>query len=112
MPTGNPPWNFNSIARLPKVTGPWMLHVKRAGRYHIRLRQFPEAADRPIVAEQAKIKIAGQAMTQPVDPGAKSVEFEIDLPAGPTELVTYLYDQNGKAGGAYFTEVEARRDSK
>ena len=40
-------------------------------------------------------------------PGSKGVVFEIDLPAGPTELVTWLYDNKGKAGGAYFTEVEA-----
>ena len=43
----------------------------------------------------------------PVKAGSKGVVFEVDLPAGPTELVTYLYDKNGKAGGAYFTEVEA-----
>ena len=33
--------------------------------------------------------------------------FEVELPAGKTELWTYLYDEAGKAGGAYFTEVEA-----
>ena len=31
----------------------------------------------------------------------------MELPAGKTELTTWLYDANGKAGGAYFTEVEA-----
>jgi len=28
------------------------------------------------------------------------------LAIGPAELVTYLYDEHGDAGGAYFTEVE------
>ena len=37
---------------------------------------------------------------------SKAVEIELELPAGPAELVTYLYDKNGKAGGAYFTDVE------
>ena len=60
MPTGNPPWNFASISRLPKVTGPWMLEVKRPGRYRITLRQFPKEADKPVIAERAKIEIAGQ----------------------------------------------------
>ena len=31
----------------------------------------------------------------------------LDLPAGKTELRTFLYDEAGKPGGAYFTEVEA-----
>lgn len=107
LSTGNPPWNFNSIKRLPKVTGPWMLHVHEAGRYRITLRQFPEVANKLVEAERAKIEIAGQVMEQPVAASSKGVVFEIDLPEGPTKLVTYLYDENGEAGGAYFTEVEA-----
>jgi arylsulfatase A-like enzyme len=109
LPKGNPPWNFNSIMKLPKVTGPWMLQVQHAGRYRITLRQYPKAANRPVVAERAKIEIAGQTVEQSVEAGSNGVAFEIDLPAGPTELVTYLYDENGKAGGAYFTEVEKCR---
>jgi len=54
----------------------------------------------------AKIEIAGQSMEQTVQDGSKGVVFEIDLPAGPTELLTFLYDKKGEAGGAYFTEVE------
>jgi len=107
MPTGNPPWNFNAIKKLPKVTGPWMLQVKKDGRYRITLRQFPEAANKPVIADRAKIEIAGQTMEQPVKADSKGVVFELNLRSGPTELVTYLYDKNGKAGGAYFTEVEA-----
>ncbi len=106
MPTGNPPWNFGTIKRLPKVTGPWMLEVKKAGRYRITLRQYPKEANKTVVAVRAKVKIAGQAREQPVKPGSKGVVFEIDLPAGSTELVTYLYDKTGKAGGAYFADVE------
>ena len=107
LPSGNPPWNFNSIKKLPKVTGPWMLQVKHAGRYRITLRQFPKEANEFVAAERAKVTIAGQAMQQPVEAGSEAVVFETNLPAGPTELVTFLYDANGKAGGAYFTEVEA-----
>ena len=110
MPTGNPPWNFKAISKLPKVTGPWMVNVKQAGRYHITLRQYPKVADKLLVAEKAKITIAGKTAELPVKKDRKSVVFEIDLPAGPTELVTWLYDQNGKAGGAYFTEVELLKE--
>jgi len=40
------------------------------------------------------------------------VVFELDLPAGQSQLITYLYDEKGKAGGAYFTEVEFLRPAK
>ena len=108
MPNGNPPWNFGSIKRLPKVTGPWMIEVKKAGRYRITLRQFPKEAGKPVVAVDAQLEIAGQTLKKRVTPGSKGVVFELNLPAGPTKLVTKLFDRNGKAGGAYFTEVEAR----
>ena len=107
LPNGNPPWNFSVIRRLPKVTGPWMLKVKRAGRYKLTLRQYPKEADKAVVAVRAKIQIAGQTAERPVPHDSKGVVFEIDLPAGPAELVTWLYDKNGRAGGAYFTEVQA-----
>ncbi|MCO6048157.1 arylsulfatase [Aeoliella sp. ICT_H6.2] len=107
LANGNPPWNFQAISKLPKVTGPWMVYVKKPGRYRITLRQFPKEADKPVVAVKAELQIAGQSLEQPVEPGSKGVVFETDLPAGPTKLVTWLYDKNGIAGGAYFTEVEA-----
>lgn len=103
---GNPPWNFGSIRKLPRETGPWMIQVKEAGRYRFTLRQFPKEADKEVIAERAKIEIAGKVEEKPVESGSKGIVFEIDLPKGPTELVTYLYDEKGEAGGAYFTEVE------
>jgi hypothetical protein len=106
MPAGNPPWNFGSIRRLPRITGPWMLEVKTAGRYRITLRQYPEEAKKPVVAMKAKIQIAGKTAEKAVGAGSTGVVFELDLPAGPTELVTHLFDRKGGAGGAYFTEVE------
>ena len=107
LPKGNPPWNFNSINKLPSVTGPWMVNVKKAGLYRFTLRQFPKEADKVIKAVRAKIQIAGNDEEMTVEPGSKGVVFELELPAGKTELVTYLYTSEGKMGGAYFTEVEA-----
>jgi arylsulfatase A-like enzyme len=111
MKTGNPPWNFNEIKKLPKVTGPWLVDVKRAGRYKITLRQWPGEANKPLVAVSAKIEIAGQEQDCTVKPGTTGVVFEMELPAGQTELVTYLFNKKGEAGGAYFTEVEALQDT-
>lgn len=106
MELGNPPWNFSSINKLPRVSGPWMVEVKKAGRYRITLRQYPKVADKPVVAVRARIQIAGQQQQCKVEQGSKGVVFEMELPAGPAELWTYLYDKDDKAGGAYFTEVE------
>jgi len=107
MPTGNPPWNFGSIKKLPRVTGPWMVDVKKAGRYRLTLRQWPVEADKTVEAVRAKIQISGKEMESKVEPGSKGVVFEIELPAGKTQLNTWLYNEANKAGGAYFTEVEA-----
>lgn len=106
MPNGNPPWNFASIKKLPKTTGPWMLNVKQPGRYRLTLRQLPREANVAVKADRAKIQIAGQTLTSEVAKGSHGVVFELDLQSGPTELLTYLYDEKDRAGGAYFTEVE------
>ena len=107
MPRGNPPWHFGMISKLPRVTGPWMVNVRQAGRYRLTLRQWPIEAKKPVEAVRAKIQIAGQTMEKPVEGETMGVVFEVELPAGKTELRTFLYDKSGKAGGAYFTDVEA-----
>ena len=106
MHSGNPPWNFGSIRKLPRVTGPWMVDVKKAGRYRFTLRQFPTEAGMAVDAVRAKVQIAGQERESAIETETGGVIFEFDLPAGKTELRTWLYDEDGKAGGAYFTEVE------
>jgi len=83
-----------------------MVNVKRTGRYRLTLRQFPKEADKPLVAARARLEIAGRSVEKPVEPGSMGAVFEIDLPAGPAELLTWLEDGKGRAGGAYFTEVE------
>lgn len=112
MKRGNPPWWFGSIRKLPKVTGPWMVNVKQKGRYALTLRQWPSEAEKPLVATRAKVMIAGQECEMAVPSGCKAVKMELNLPAGPTELWTYLYDESGKTGGAYFTDVERLEDDK
>lgn len=107
MKSGYPPWHFGVIRKLPRVTAPWLVDVKQAGRYRFTLRQWPETAQKHVVAVRAKVKIAGQEKECVVERNSKGVIIELSLPAGPTELWTFLYDENGKAGGAYFTSVEA-----
>ncbi|MDQ8197883.1 arylsulfatase [Pelagicoccus enzymogenes] len=106
MPQGNPPWNFRLISELPRVTAPWMINVKSAGFYRFTLRQYPSLANMPLVAVRAKISVAGIEKEVEVTPGTSGVVIDLSLPVGKTELWTYLYDENGEAGGAYFTEVQ------
>ena len=104
--TGNPPWNFSSIKKIPKVTHPWLVNILEAGKYRFTLRQWPKEADKPIVGVKAKIKIAGVEKEALIKDGSKEIDFTLSLPSGITELWTYIYNQQGKVGGAYFTEVE------
>jgi arylsulfatase A-like enzyme len=106
MPSGNPPWHFGQIHQLVRVTGPWMVDVREAGCYRLTLRQWPAEANRPVKAVRARVRIAGQEAESQVESDTTGVVFEMELPAGKTELQTWLYDERGKAGGAYFTEVE------
>ena len=82
------------------------LEVKAAGKASLTFAQrivcLPET-----LLSRAMVKIAGQEHESPVEPGSEGVIFELELPAGKTELRTFLFDEKGKAGGAYFTEVEA-----
>ncbi len=104
---GNPPWSFGEIATLPRVTGPWNVNVRQGGRYRLTLRQWPIASGKAVQAVRARIQIAGQEQESAVEQGTQGVIFELNLPAGKTELRTWLYDETGHAGGAYFAEVVA-----
>ncbi|RCL34329.1 MAG: N-acetylgalactosamine 6-sulfate sulfatase (GALNS) [Verrucomicrobia bacterium] len=108
---GNPPWNFRTIRKLPRVTGSWMVEVRQAGRYAFTLRQWPVAAEKPLVAVRAKIAIAGKEKEILVSPGSEEARMELDLSVGSFELQTFLYDEAGRAGGAYFTDVELMKNN-
>ena len=104
--TGNPPWNFSSIKKIPKVTHPWLVNVLKAGKYRFTLRQWPKEADKTIIGVRAGIKIAGFEKESVIKDDSKEINFTLTLPSGITELWTYIYTQQGQVGGAYFTEVE------
>ena len=107
MPTGNPPWNFGQIKRLPPVSGPWNVDVKKAGPYRFTLRQWPAETGKPVQAVRARIEIAGQEKEASVEDGVEGVVFELRLPVGRAQLRTWLYNENDRAGGAYFVDAQA-----
>ena len=104
--TGNPPWNFSAIKGLPKVTYPWLIRVTQPGKYKITLRQFPREANKQIIGVKAKVKIADIEVETRIEKDSNGVSFELNLPRGTSELWTYIFNENGEVGGAYFTEVQ------
>ena len=105
---GNPPWAHAHVVRRMIANGSWWLDVAQAGKYRISLSRWPPYLNVPIDSTAASIEIAGQTLSVKVDePGRSStVDFQVMLPAGPTELKTTLSTPDGKQHGAYFANVE------
>jgi len=122
-------WNQKAILQGPDANGFWAI-LARPGRYSIELRRWPKELDLPLAAayqppqgnrettpgraisgiDKARIRIGAIDRTIPADPAARAAIFELDLPAGPAELQTWLISSDGSERGAYF--VYARRIAK
>lgn len=59
-----------------------------------------------MIGVSAKLKFGDVTSEQKVAKGTTGFVFEVTLKAGPANLLTYINDKRGKAGVAYFTEVE------
>jgi arylsulfatase A-like enzyme len=122
-------WNQKAILQGPDANGFWAV-LTRAGRYSFELRRWPKELDLPLGAgyqppqdnrettpgraiagiDKARIRIGNIDRTIDVTPAAHAAVFELDLPAGPAELQTWLLSGDGAERGAYF--VYARRLAK
>jgi hypothetical protein len=110
--------------------GAWNVEVVLAGRYEVTLRRWPAEADAPIRSglpalkhadgqfppgqalpvASARLKIADFDARQPVAPGSKAATFAMSLPAGRTQLESWLLDAAGKEiAGAYYVTVRRLR---
>tara|TARA_E500000178_G_C16621823_1_gene573673 strand:- start:32 stop:448 length:417 start_codon:yes stop_codon:yes gene_type:complete len=76
------------------------------GHYRLSLRQWPKEARKKLEAVRVKIQIAGQAHEAMVSNGSERIVFDLQLPKGKTICIAWLYDEQGKAGGACFMGVE------
>lgn len=111
-------WNI----RKGNAVGQWNVRVTRPGQYAVTLyRWAPEtkaALDAPLEGpnrgkglavpiRKARLKIAGIDKKKPTEKGAKSVTFNVELPAGDHVLRTRFFDENDKPlCSAYYVEVE------
>jgi arylsulfatase B len=118
-------WNQRQIREGPAVNGVWAVDVARAGDYRIELRRWPVEADvainaacrdaqpnredmqgKAISAVKARLKIGNVDVSQAVQAADKAATFRVSLPAGPAELQSWFFGQDGTERGAYFVYVE------
>jgi len=100
------PWNQTMVAARIKANGFWAVEFERPGRYGFALREQPAAARHPLRATVARLKVGEQLLTQAVQPGAAYAVFQATLPAGKTQLQTWLFDPSGEMRGAYYVDVK------
>ncbi len=97
------PWHQNHVRNGYVGNGPWAVDVQRAGEYELLLSRWPLQLERAMDVVQASVSVAGSELTLPIEPQATRARFVLDLPAGPTELLTTLRRGSGEEHGAYFT---------
>ena len=102
---GGTPWHQNHIKRENLANGEWFVDVKRAAKYRIELRRWPDHTARSINAKAAQITIAGKTWSKTVNPRTTVATFVVDLPKGETTLRTQLTLPNDKTRGAFFVYV-------
>ena len=89
--------------------GTWALDVKRAGRYRIELRRWPRNMGLWMEVVSARLSIAGIEKEMSLSHYDTEAVFDIELPAGPADLKTWLISKDGTEKGAYFVDVEHLR---
>lgn len=102
----NVPWNHRQIEQMPEWNGVWQIEAAAAGRYRFALMHRPPEAKVPLRAVSARLKVGGFDEVKPVAQGATEAVFEVDLPAGPASMQTWLVEAGGAERGAFYVRVE------
>ena len=109
-------WNQPAIRRGMKSSGFWAIDVRQPGKYQIRLRRWPaeskmklgDSASNQSASKisRATLKIANHEISKEANPNHESVEFQIKLDSGQTELKADFLDASGNnLFGAYYVEL-------
>lgn len=100
------PWTHEQVRREPNINGVWEVEIAEPGRYEFSLRMRPPGVDFPLSEGTARIVVGEIEQTEPIEKGSSEVVIgDIELPAGPTELQTWLPTSEGGTRGAYYIEV-------
>ncbi|MHC5067623.1 MAG: arylsulfatase [Planctomycetota bacterium] len=106
-------WSQAAVRGMPKegdkskkkANGAWAVDVVEAGRYRVELRHWPREESKILEATTARIQLGKQTWEQAVPANVDHTIFEIDLPAGPAMLQTWL-EAEGISRGAFYIYVE------
>ena len=99
------PWHQRHVTAGLASNGFWALDVEQAGTYQIGLYRWPNAEDSAMQATQARITVGEQEASMALSPEDTGAVFEVELPAGPTQLQSWLTSASGETYGAFFVEI-------
>ncbi len=129
-------WHQTHVRKALAVGGHWEVDVRSPGRYTIELCRWPKEAGHALGAgidgddvpwrrdvidprherlysggeavpiRWARLEISGKTLHREVDPGAKGVTFEVDLPEGGTHLVAALHDKREQTMAPYYIYID------
>ena len=99
------PWHQDHVRNGFVSNGPWAVDVVQAGTYEITLRRWSEELARPMEMVAARVAIAGVERDLALETDATEARFQLELPAGPTMLLTTLRRPDGTEHGAYYASV-------
>lgn len=126
----SPPWNQAHIRRTKDVMGPWAVTVEEAGAYRIALRRWPresglslrssvepappvpgleayrESPGKGLPIAGATLEIFGKTYSIELSGDPQEAIFEMELPAGDTNLDARFILDSGEIIGAYYAYVE------
>lgn len=118
MTKGDSAWHHSYVQRNELRNGPFMVNVKKAGRYRVTPMRWPEYVDKPsgCVQAQVAVQVSGRRAigdgrffihnTIELDPAKPAGSVELDLPAGPASLTSTLTRADGQTFGAYYVKIE------
>jgi arylsulfatase A-like enzyme len=108
-------WWQPAVERGFDGNGHWAIRVAQAGKNEITLRRWPAEVDAPITAQvkagkaikadKARLRIGAFEGEQPITAETRAVTFTVPLPAGSTQLQTWLTAADGTSHGAYYVSV-------
>jgi arylsulfatase A-like enzyme len=101
------PWDQTLIRAMPVANGYWNIHVDQPGHYQFILRHQPAAADFPLQATIAQVRVGSVVNRIPVASGATAAQLVLALEAGPARLQTWLtHEPDFLTRGAFFVEIQ------
>lgn len=102
---GRVPWRQETIGDDTRYdNGCWYVEPARVGSYELQVARFPEEAERPMRAVQARLTVGAEERTVSVAPEERVATFRVTLAAGRSIRVqTWLKDAaTGNERGATF----------